>query len=135
MKRIVKLWLLAALGSPVGLGRWAKRQSVDLPPPEPSPVQFGAMAALGGALYNIPSPLRAAFSAGLGVDPETEMRKLLSGKLGLPDMATEVGAPRCRRYCRGRHLPVPSTRRYSSDRFTLAISSRRSVWQLRSGQG
>ena len=49
----------------------------------------GAMAALGGALYNIPSPLRAAFSAGLGVDPETEMRKLLSGKLGLPDVATE----------------------------------------------
>lgn len=61
----------------------------------PSPARsfasaVGAMFALGGTLYNLPGPIRAALRDGLGVDPETEARKLLSGTLKLPEVATDV---------------------------------------------
>src|SRR4030095_12976883 len=39
---------------------------------------------------NIPAPLRSALSAGLGIDPETAMRQLLSGELELPETADDV---------------------------------------------
>ena len=63
MKRTAKRLRLAALGLPVGLERWASGSQWTFPA-RAFASSVGAMAALGGALYNIPSPLRAAFAAG-----------------------------------------------------------------------
>lgn len=82
---------IAAGASSLGqrLGAMGKAAAAGPSPARALATSFGAMLALGGTLYNIPEPLRRAIGAGLGVDPETAMREVMTNA-GLPNEATEV---------------------------------------------